>query len=502
MNSTFPWGVSRVAAALGLLLLAGCAVGPNFKRPAAPTAGGYTAQPLHATTGVTNMAGGSAQRFVQGLDIPGEWWTLFHSRPLNALIESSLAHNPDLKSAQAALHVAREGVLAQRGAFFPGVSGGFAGSRQMQSEMLAPAPNYPAVSSEFQYNLLTPQLILSYVPHVIRHKPRNLESQEPHENAVRFQLIATYVTLSSNVVVAAIQEASLRAQIAATRRLIALDTGMVHILRYQLAKGYASRLDVAGQEWQLAQAASTLPPLQKQLAQQRDQLAVLAGRFPGQGAVEKFELSTLQLPEQLPVSLPAQLVSQRPDVRLARANLHSASAQIGVAIANRLPNVTLSADAGSTALAIDQVFASGTGFWGVGAAVTAPIFEGGTLLHKERAAKAAYVQAAEQYRSTVLAAFQNVADTLNALEQDANGLAAAVNATAAARTTLELARQQTQAGYAGQLALLNAEQTYEQTRINQIQAQAARFADTAALFQALGGGWWHCADLTGEKHDK
>ena len=201
---------------------------------------------------------------------------------------------------------------------------------------------------------------------------------------------------------------------------------------------------------------------------------------------EAFELSSLQLPQELPVSLPSQLVEQRPDVRQAEENLHAASAQIGIAVANRLPNITLTADAGSMALAAGQMFASGTGFWTLGASVTQPIFQGGTLLHQERAAKAAYVQAAEQYRSTVLTAFQNVADTLNALEQDADALKPPPLPPTAAKVTLDLARRQWQAGYASYLALLNAEQTYQQAVINLVQAQANRYADTAALVSGAG----------------
>jgi NodT family efflux transporter outer membrane factor (OMF) lipoprotein len=271
---------------------------------------------------------------------------------------------------------------------------------------------------------------------------------------------------------------------------------MLNILRNQLAKGYVSRLEVAAQESQVAQVAATLPPLRKQLVQQRDLLAALSGGFPSQAVPEEFELSSLQLPQDLPLSLPSQLVAQRPDVRQAEENLHSASAQVGIAVANRLPNLMLSADVGSMALEAGRMFSSGTGFWTLAGSVTQPIFQGGALLHKQRAAQAAYSQAAEQYRSTVLAAFQNVADTLNALEQDANALRAAAAARDAASITLELARQQWQSGYANYLALLNAEQTYQQALINLVQAQANRYADTAALFQALGGGWWNCAELT------
>jgi len=394
------------------------------------------------------------------------------------------------------LSVAGENVLAQRGVYYPSVTGNFSATRQRQSGQIAPALN----SNTFLYNLFTPQVTVSYVPDVFGLNRRTVESLKAQQQEVRFQMIATYTTLTANVVVTAIQESSVQLQIDATRQLIDINANMLHIFQYQFDKGYASRLDVAAQESQLAQVAATLPPLLKQLAQLRDLLAVLAGRFPNQAADENFELSSLQLPQDVPVSLPSELVKQRPDVLQAEANLHDASAKIGIAIANRLPNIVLTANAGSSAAAMDQLFTSGTGFWGLGAEVTAPIFQGGTLLHQERAAKAAYVQAAEQYRSTVLTAFQNVADTLTALEQDAEALKAAATAVDAAKVTLDLAQRQLQDGYAGYLALLSAEQAYQQGRINLVQAQANRYADTAALFQALGGGWWHRADLQ-DKHE-
>jgi NodT family efflux transporter outer membrane factor (OMF) lipoprotein len=484
-------------AALALLPIAGCAVGPNFKRPAAPNVSEYTAPPLSATVATTNAAGGEAQRFAKGGDISADWWTLFHSTPLNELIENSLTNNHDLKAAQAALSVARENVLAQRGVYYPSVTGSFSASRQRQSGQIAPALN----SNAFLYNLFTPQVSVSYVPDVFGLNRRTVESLNAQEQEFRFQMIATYTTLTANVVVTAIQESSVQMQIDATRQLIDINANMVHILQYQFDKGYANRLDVAAQESQLAQVTATLPPLLKQLAQLRDLLAVLAGRFPNQAPDEKFELSSLQLPQDLPVSLPSVLVAQRPDVLQAEANLHDASAKIGIAIANRLPNIVLTANAGSTAAAMDQLFSSGTGFWSLGAAATAPLFQGGTLLHQERAAKAAYVQAAEQYRSTVLTAFQNVADTLTALDQDAEALKAAAAAADAAQVTLDLAQRQVQGGYNGYLALLSAEQAFQQARINLVQAQANRFADTAALFQALGGGWWHRTDLATDKNE-
>jgi len=485
-------------AALAGLLLAGCAVGPDFKRPTTPAVGDYTANPLATTVTTTNVGGGEAQRFAHGGDIAGDWWTLFHSQALNDLIELSLTNNPDLKAAQAALSVERENVLAQRGVYYPSVTGSFSATRQKQPGTLAPVPN----SNAFQYNLFTPQVSVSYSPDVFGLNRRTMESVKAQEQEVRFQMIAAYTTLTANVVVTAIQAGAVQAQIDATRQLVDLNSNMVEILRYQYTKGYAGRLDVVAQESQLAQVVATLPPLMKQAAQLRDLLAVLAGRFPNKAPAEKFELSSLQLPVEIPVSLPSQLVAQRPDVLQAEANLHAASAQIGIAIANRLPNITLTADAGSTALSFNKLFSSGTGFWGLGAAATAPLFQGGTLLHQERAAKAAYMQAAEQYRSTVLTAFQNVADTLTALEQDAEGLKAAAAAADDAQETLDLSQHQWKDGYISYVALLSAEQAYQQARINLVQAQANRFADTAALFQALGGGWWHRADLTKDKNEK
>jgi NodT family efflux transporter outer membrane factor (OMF) lipoprotein len=474
-----------------LLFLGGCAVGPNFKKPAAPDVPGYTPTPLSPTSSAAGVAGGEEQHFASGADIPGEWWKLFHSQPLDDVIERSLKANPDLKAAQAALTVARENVLAQRGAYYPSVAAGFSASRSKTSNEIAPVPN----SNTLNYSLYTPQVSVSFVPDVFGLNRRTIESLQAQEQQARFALVATHITLSSNVAAAAIEEASLRAQIAATRQLVTINSNMLEILRTQFAKGYVSRLDVAAQESQLAQVTATLPPLVKQLAEQRDLLAALSGGFPSQDLPETFDLSSLQLPQELPVSLPSQLVEQRPDVRQAEENLHSASAQIGVAVANRLPNIALTGDAGSMTLAFSRIFAGGTGFWDLGADVTQPVFQGGTLLHRERAARAAYTQAAEQYRSTVLTSFQNVADTLNALEQDADGLKAAAAAADAAKITLDLTQQQVQAGYAGYLAMLGAEQSYQQALLNLDQARANRLADTAALFQALGGGWWNRTDV-------
>jgi NodT family efflux transporter outer membrane factor (OMF) lipoprotein len=491
MTLIYQTRVVALIAIIASLLTVGCVVGPNYKRPAAPNVPGYTPSLPTTTSASPNVTGGEAQTFVPGRDIPGDWWTLFHSQPLNDLIERSLKNNPDLKSAQAALLVARENTLAQRGAYYPSVSGSFSATRAKTSDEISPVPN----ASVFQYSLFTPEVSVSFVPDVFGLNRRTVESLKAQQEQARYVVAATNITLSSNVAAAAIQEASLRAQIDSTNELIKINTNMLDVLRKQFDKGYVGRLDVAAQEAQLAQIAATLPPLLKQLAQQRDLLAVLSGGFPNQDLIEKFELSNLQLPQELPLTLPSKLVEQRPDVLQAEENLHSASALIGVARANRLPSFNLTGDIGSMALAFGNIFSAGNGFRDATAGVTQPIFEGGTLMHKERAARAAYVQADEQYRSTVLTAFQNVADTLHALEQDADGLKAAVAARDAARVTLDLTTRQMQVGYTNYLALLSAEQNYQQAVINLVQAQSNRYADTAALFQALGGGWWNRSDV-------
>jgi len=477
--------------ATSLLLLEACTVGPQFKKPTAPSGAGYATSPRSTTSSTPNVVGGEAQQFLDGREIPGEWWTVFHSKPLNDLIERSLKANPDIKAAQAALLVARENTLAQRGAYYPSVSGGFSATHAKTSSNISPVTN----TSDLTYSLYTPQVNVAFVPDVFGLNRRTVESLKAQQEQARFALAATHITLSSNVAAAAIQEASLRGQIQATNDLIKINTDMLEILRKQFVKGYVSRLDVAAQEAQLAQVVATLPPLLKQLAQQRDLLAALSGEFPNEDLPERFELASLQLPGELPLSLPSQLVEQRPDVRQAEENLHSASALIGVARANRLPNITLTADAGGMATIFSKIFTSGTGLWDVGAGITQPIFDGGTLLHRERAARAAYTEAAEQYRSTVLTAFQNVADTLNALQQDADALKTAAAAKDAAAITLQLTQQQYQTGYVNYLGLLNAEQSYQQALIILVQAQTNRYADTAALFQALGGGWWNRPDI-------
>jgi NodT family efflux transporter outer membrane factor (OMF) lipoprotein len=468
--------------------------------PTVPDVLGYLQGSQPTGTISADTSGGTAQRFLRDRDVPGDWWKLFRSRPLKGLIERSLQNNPDIAAAQAALRVARENTAAGRGAFYPSIDGTFAASRQ-KAPIAGPSgdPSQPATSGPI-FNLFTGQLDIAYSPDVFGGTRRAVESLEAQQEQQRFMLEATYLTLTSNIVLAAVQEASLRGQIEATQKIITIARDLLDRLKRQQSLGQIAEGDVVAQEAALAQIEQTLPPLQKQLGQQRHLLAALEGILPSQGPSETFTFAALHLPAKLPLSLPSALVRQRPDIRAAEANLASASAQIGVAVANRLPNIALSANTGSTALSLDRLFAPGTGFWTVAGAAVQPIFRGGTLMHQELAARAAYDQAAAQYRSTVVIAFQNVADTLTALQNDAVALQKAVAAERAASRSLDITRKRLELGDVSYLEVLNAQQTYQQALISLVSARADRYADTVALFQALGGGWWNRQDVD-HSHD-
>ncbi len=489
------WMGIQVPVSIGCVLLmlsAGCAVGPDFHAPSAPETTGFTAESLPSQTTSADSHVGEPQRFVADMDIPGQWWVLFHSQDLDHLVEQALQANPTLDAAQAALRQAWENVYAQQGSYWPQVSAQLSASRNLTAvSSVSPA----SATGNPYYSLLTPQLNVSFVPDVFGANFHAVESLKAQADSQRYQLEATYLTLTSNAVAAAVQEASLRGQIAVTEATITIENDLLGILNRQLALGQVAGSDVAAQEAALAQAQQVLPPLQKQLAQQRDLLANLTGQPPSKPPAERFELDAFTLPVELPVSLPAKLVAQRPDVQAAEANLHSASALVGVAVAARLPQITLTAQFGNQASALSNMFTPGTNFWTIAAGLTQPIFSGGTLLHKQRAAEAAFDQAKSQYRSTVLAAMQNVADALRALQADADALHAAVAAENAAARSLAIVRRQLELGQVAYLALLNAQQTYQQARLSLVQAEANRLADTAALFQALGGGWWNRADV-------
>jgi NodT family efflux transporter outer membrane factor (OMF) lipoprotein len=489
--------LDRLLAVILMASATGCAVGPDFEHPAAPDVSGYTTEPLPRQTTSADVKGGEAQSFVQGLDIPGQWWTLFHSKALNTLVEEAQKKNPTLPAAEATLRQAWENIYAEQGAFLPTVVASFSPSRNKTATgAVSPA----SATGAPLYSLYTAQVTVSYMPDVFGGTRRQVESLEATADFQRFQLEAAYLTLTSNVVAAAVQEASLRGQIAATEEIIRIETEALAILQKQFALGQVAGADVAAVEATLAQAQATLPPLQKQLAVQRDLLTALIGRFPSQEPAQKFELASLHLPQELPVSLPSQLVGQRPDVRAAEAQLHAASASIGVAVAAMLPQFTLTPYAGLASNQINTMFMTpGTAFWSLAGTVSQTVFDAGTLLHKRRAAEDAFDQMAEMYRSTVITALQNVADTLHALQFDADTLKAAYAAERAAFKSLEIARMQLQLGAIGYLGLLTAENTYDTALLALVQAQAARYADTAALFQALGGGWWNRTDVPPQK---
>lgn len=486
-----------VAALAATAMTSGCAVGPDFKPPAPPEIDRYTREPQPTHTAAPGDGFGAVQRFESNRDIPGDWWRLFHSRQLNTLIGEALKANPNLQSTLAALRVAQENKLAQVGKFFPTVQANFAPSRTLTSGSIAPV----LASGENPFNLYTAQLTVAYTFDIWGGNRRAVESLQALADVQRFQVEAAYLTLTSNVVVAAIQEASLRGQIDATNELIGISEKMLKLLRDQFNAGFINRSDVAAQEAALAQIRATLPPLRKQLAVQRDLLTALAGRFPTQEPSETFRLAAMRLPVAIPLSVPSKLVEQRPDVRAAEEQLHSASAQVGVAVANMLPNVTLSANGGYTATELAGLFSPMNKFWMIAGSATQTVFDGFTLLHQKRAADEMVQQAAWAYQTVVIAAFQNVADALRAVQNDADALKAARDFERAARVSRDLAQQQFQAGSTSFIALLTAQQTYQQSRIALVQAQANRLSDTAALFQALGGGWWNREPLVEQTLD-
>ena len=483
--------VSLVAGLALPALVWGCAVGPDFHRPAPPAVTRYTRAPsLSVGGGPADLGGDTQQALAAGADIPGRWWTLFQSPALDRLMDLALKNNADLQSAKAALKAARETYYAQQGAFFPTVDASYSAQRQEASN--TPAP--PLTSAVNLFTLHTAQLTISYVPDLFGGVRRQTETVAAQAEAQRFETEAAYLTLTSNLAAAAIQEASLRGQIAATERIIALNRDVLALTHAQKAAGQISGADVAAQEAALAQAEQGLPPLQKQLAQQEDLIAALTGRLRSEAADDGIDLAAMVLPREVPVSLPSKLVEQRPDVRVAEANLHAASAQVGVAIANRLPSFALTGNAGGAATQLSNLFSGGNSFWSVTGAVTQPIFQGGSLYHRQRAAEAAFDQAKAQYRSTVIDAFQNVADALQVLQADALALKAADRAEQSAAASLTIVRKQLELGGVSNVAVLNAEQTYRQALISQAQAQSNRYSDTVALIQALGGGWWNRND--------
>lgn len=482
-----------IAALLVIGTLSGCAVGPDFVVPSAPAADSLVLPASTASTGSTTATSATtatpdlSQRLASGADIPGMWWELFHCEALNRLVVSALANNNDVRSAQAALSNARENAAAQNGAFYPEVSAAMTSVRQS----IAGTLSSPLATNNYVFNLHTPQLNISYAPDVFGGNRRLVESLQAQVETQRFLMEATRLTLTSNVVMAVIQEASLRGQIRATQDIADLQRHQLALLNVQLKAGSLTVAEVALQDAVIAQTDASLPVLQKQLAQQRDQLTALLGRLPNQEPTDTFDLAALELPATLPVSLPSQLVAQRPDIRAAQAQLHAASAMIGVATANRLPAFTLSGNVGSTAATLGSLFSPGTAFWALGAGLTQPLFDGGMLKHRERAAELLYEQAGAQYQGVVVNAFQNVADALQAIDHDTRGFESASRFKQAAEKALAAAQTRLKAGDVTLAEVLTAELLVRQAQVGLVQARANRYVDTAALLQALGGGWWN-----------
>src|ERR1700736_5715894 len=485
-------GPAASTAILTAGLLSACAVGPNFEPPEAPRDAAF-APPgqIAGETAAAPLPGGQAQRFVDGMDIPGQWWTLFQSAQLNALIERALKNSPTLQSAQAALRQANENTAAQRGSYYPSVSGTLQSQRQKASGASFGIAGFP---SSYYYNLQTASVNVSYTLDAFGGIRRQVEALQAQAEYEQFALEASYLTLTANIVTAAINEASLRAQTAAPDDIARSQQRQLDITQRRFSVGAASRADVLQQQSTLQATLATLPSLRSQLAQQRNQLAAYVGSLPADYTGDGFNLDSLNIPQDLPVSLPSKFVEQRPDVREYSALLHEATAQIGVATANMLPQITLSASYGQDASKWANIFSPSSNVYSLIGSITQPIFKGGQLLHQRRAAVAAAQEAAANYQATVITAFQNVSNTLYALQADAEALAAQATAERSAADSVTLVQAQYKSGGASYLQVLRAEQSYQTAAVALVKARAQRFADTAALFQALGGGWWNRKD--------
>ncbi len=469
--------------------LPACMVGPDFRSPRAPQTDHYTYGKLPKKTTAIPSTGksGKSQHFNYGQDIPANWWVLYHSKELNQLVEAGLKNSPTLEAAKATLRQAQENLRAQWGTLLlpsANLQTGYQRTRFSAQQFGSPVTNL--------FNLWTAQVNVAYNVDVFGGYRRQVETYRALVDYQGYELLAAQVTLTSNIATTAINIASLKAQIKAVRYLIHLSSNQLDIMRKQFALGGLSKVDVLTQETFVEQTKATLPPLEQNLAKSQHALAVLIGCLPSESHLPDIKLENLSLPQELPLSIPSNLIKQRPDVQAADALLHQATAQIGVATANLLPSFPISANYGYQSDKLNDLFTAFRNVWSYGINPTQILFQGGALFAQRRAAIAAADAALAQYRQTVLQAFQNVADSLRAIENDAKELKAQNQAELAASKTLDLTDQQFKLGAVNYILLLNAQQTYQQTVINRIQAEAARYTDTAALFQALGGGWWNC----------
>ena len=483
---TAPAKLRGLAVAATAAVLAACAVGPDYRAPEVPATGIYTEKPQAERTDSAPVQGGDAQRFQVGAKISSDWWTLFGSPELDALIRTALAGQPTLAAAQAALRQAEENVNAQYAVLYPSVDAGLSARRQRISGASVGNPAVPATT----FNLYNASVNVSYAIDVAGGARRELEALRAGVDFQRLQVEATYLSLTANVATTAFREASLREQIRATREISEAQDAQLELAEKQFKLGAISGSDLLGQRAQAAQTRATLPPLEKALGQTRNQLAVLIGKLPMEAKLPELDFGNFRLPQELPVSVPSELLRQRPDVRQAEAILRQTNARIGVAEALMFPQLTLTGSYGTAALRSGDLFNPGTQLWNIGANLLQPIFHAGQLKAQKRGAEAAYDQAFAQYRLAVLTAFQDVADVLLALEHDARALKAQAEAEAAARESLQVTQQQLKFGAVNYVQLFNAQRQYSLAKFALVQAQAARYADTAALFQVLGGGWW------------
>ncbi len=482
-------GSRRILTWFGLgllsgLLVPGCAVGPDFVRPQPPAATQYTQGEEPAKT-VT--AKGRAQHFEYGAKIAEDWWRLFKSPQLDRVIKEAVAQNLNLQSAQARLSQSQDNLRAGYGAFFPQVGGSFSYTREKFNPSQFGSTSFQSTI----FNLFTSSVSVSYLLHVFGGTRRTVEALAAQVDYQKYSAQATYLTLWGNVANAAIAQAAYRASIGATERLIAFQKEQLRITETQFKAGTAPYANVVSVQSQLAATEATLPPIRENLNKTQHLLAALVGRTPAEWQPPQVDLAEITLPGELPVTLPSELVRQRPDILASEAQMHTASANIGVATAAMFPSFTLSAGYGQTSTDITQLLASGGNFWSAGAALAQPLFRGGTLWFQRKAAIEAYQASLTDYRQVVVSAFQQVADTLRAVEHDAETLQAQSAALDAAAQALQLLQSNYQAGLVNYLQVLTADNQYQQARLGYIEAQALRLQDTAALFVALGGGWWN-----------
>lgn len=473
------------AALIAVFSLAGCAVGPQFVAPDAPQQAGYAASPP-TTTVSAPVATGDAQRFLEGRAVPAQWWREFANAELDRRIEQALSHSPTIASAQAALRQAQENVNAARGSFFPSVNANAGATRS--NTLTSGSGASAGTSGGSLFTIHNASVDVAYTLDLFGGVRRGVEAQSALADAQRYLLEGTYLSLAANVATTSFLEASLREQIVATEEIVSVYQQQLDLINLQYESGAKSQGDVLIGESQVATANAQLPALRKALAQTQTQLAVYLGRFPSENELAALDLDDLTLPQDIPLSLPSTIVRERPDIRAAEAQLHQATAQVGIATANLFPAITLSGSYGSQALSGGDLFGSGSEVWSLGLNLLQPLFRGGTLRAQKRASEAGLDKASADYRNTVLTAFQNVADSLRALELDAESLAAQSAALQATGSSLELVRKQYRDGSVAYLQVLDATRLFQQARVSVIEARAARLTDTAALYAALGGG--------------